>query len=55
MRRSYILPFVLLIVALAGILRFSQGFRLVDTLGMLASGVLAGAALAAIARRRRSP
>ena len=49
--------FVLLIVAVAGIVSFSRGLRLVDTIGLLASGVLAGVALAEIAaaRTRRGP
>jgi hypothetical protein len=45
-------PLILLLVALAGIVTFSQGFRLVDTVGLLVCGVVAGAALAALARRR---
>jgi len=44
-------PLALLLVALAGIAAFSQGFRLVDTIGLLVCGVVAGAALAALARR----
>jgi hypothetical protein len=43
---------VLLLVALAGVVIFSQGFRLIDTVGLLVCGVVAGAALAALARRR---
>jgi len=46
-------PVILLIVALAGIVKFSQGLRVVDTVGLLASGVVAGAALAALAAGRR--
>ena len=46
-------PLILLIVALAGILGFSQGFRLIDTVGLLISGAVAGASMAAIAARRR--
>ena len=53
MRRTDTLPLVLLIVALAGMFRFSQGLSLVDTLGLLASGALAGASLAALAAGRR--
>ena len=45
-------PVILLVIALAGIAAFSQGLRLIDTVGLLASGALAGASLAAIARRR---
>jgi hypothetical protein len=33
---------------------FSQGFRVVDTVGLLASGLAAGASLAALAAARRS-
>jgi hypothetical protein len=43
---------MLLCVALAGIVIFSQGFRLIDTIGLLVCGVVAGAALATLARRR---
>lgn len=44
---------ILLMVALAGIVRFSQGFRLIDTVGLLVSGVVAGASLAAMAAARK--
>jgi hypothetical protein len=44
---------ILLIVALAGIVNFSQGLRVVDTVGLLASGIVAGASLAALAAARR--
>ena len=47
--RSYLL----LVAALAVIVYFSQGLRLVDTVGVLAGGAAAGASLAAIALRRR--
>jgi len=47
------IPVVLLIAALAGVILFSRGLRLVDTVGMLACGVIAGGSLAAIAARRR--
>jgi hypothetical protein len=47
------IPLVLLIAALAGILLFSRGLRLVDTVGMLACGVVAGGSLAALAAGRR--
>lgn len=46
-------PWILLAIALAGFAGFSQGFRIVDTVGLLASGVVAGAALAALAAARR--
>jgi hypothetical protein len=46
-------PLLVLAIALAGILMFSQGLRVVDTVGMLVCGVVAGAALAAIAASRR--
>jgi hypothetical protein len=49
-------PLVLLIAALTGIVFFSRGLRLIDTLGMLTCGVMAGASLASIAAgRRRAP
>jgi hypothetical protein len=48
------LPLLLLIVSLAGIVPFSQGLRLVDTVGMLVCGAIAGASLAALALRLRS-
>ena len=55
MLRPYVPPLVL-IVALAGIVYFSQGLGLVDTLGLLASGAVAGGSFAAMAAgRRRSP
>jgi hypothetical protein len=44
---------ILLIAAVAGILFFSRGLRLVDTVGLLACGVIAGGSLAAIAAARR--
>jgi hypothetical protein len=44
---------IVLLVALAGVVTFSQGFRLVDTVGVLVCGVVAGAAVAALARRGR--
>ena len=47
---------LVLIVALAGTVYFSQGLGLVDSLGLLASGAVAGGSLAAMAAwRRRSP
>ncbi|MBI4888821.1 MAG: hypothetical protein HY824_17110 [Acidobacteria bacterium] len=46
-------PVLVLIVALAGVATFAQGFRVGDTVGLLASGVIAGASLAAIAAARR--
>jgi hypothetical protein len=46
-------PLILLLVALAGVVTFSQGFRLIDTIGLLVCGVVAGAALAALSRRGR--
>lgn len=47
--------YVFLILALGGIAQFSRGLRLVDTIGLLASGVVAGVALAQIAAARKSP
>jgi len=49
------LPLLLLIVSLAGIVQFSQGLRLVDTLGLLACGAVAGASIAAFAAGRKGP
>jgi hypothetical protein len=45
----------ILILALVGIAAFSRGLRLVDTIGLLASGVLAGVALAQLAAARTRP
>lgn len=53
--RSRAVPLILLIVSVAGIVRFSQGLRVIDTVGMLACGVVAGASLAALAARRTGP
>jgi hypothetical protein len=47
--------FVFLMLALGGIAMFSRGLRLVDTIGLLASGVLAGVALAELAAARKGP
>jgi hypothetical protein len=47
------LPLLVLTIAVAGIAVFSQGLRLIDTVGMLICGVVAGASLAAIAAARR--
>jgi hypothetical protein len=47
------IPVVLLIAALAGVILFSRGLRIIDTVGMLACGVIAGGSLAAIAAGRR--
>jgi hypothetical protein len=48
-------PFILLIAALAGVIFFSRGLRVVDTVGMLTCGVIAGGALASIAAGRKGP
>jgi hypothetical protein len=48
-------PVILLIAALAGIIFFSRGLRVVDTVGMLTCGVIAGGALASIAAGRKGP
>ena len=48
-------PYVFLMIALGGIANFSRGLRLVDTIGLLASGALAGVALAQIAAARKGP
>jgi ABC-type uncharacterized transport system permease subunit len=47
-------PLLVLTIAVAGIAVFSQGLRLIDTVGMLICGVVAGASLAAIAAARRT-
>jgi len=39
--------------ALAGIVLFAQGLRVVDTIGLLVCGAVAGAAIAATAAARR--
>jgi hypothetical protein len=46
-------PWVVLIISVAGMVMLSQGFRLIDTVGMLICGVAAGASLASIAASRR--
>ncbi|HEY5619388.1 MAG TPA: hypothetical protein VIK60_15720 [Vicinamibacterales bacterium] len=46
-------PLLVLIAAVAGIVMFSRGLRLVDTVGMLICGAVAGASLAALAAARR--
>jgi hypothetical protein len=43
----------LLLLALGGVAAFGGGLRLVDTIGLLACGVVAGVALAEIAAARR--
>ena len=49
------MAYMFLVLALGGIATFSSGFRLVDTIGLLASGVIAGFALAEIAAGRKAP
>ena len=44
---------VTLSAALAGIILFVQGLRVVDTIGLLICGVAAGASIAAVAAARR--
>ena len=44
---------LVLVIAVTGMVVFSQGLRLIDTVGMLICGVAAGASLAAIAASRR--
>jgi len=44
---------ILLLIAIAGMAWFSQGFNLVDTVSLLACGLAAGGALAALAAARR--
>jgi hypothetical protein len=55
MTRQRAVPLVVLAVAVVAIARFSQGFRVVDTVGLLVSGVVAGASIAALSGLRRSP
>jgi hypothetical protein len=43
---------VILSAALAGMILFAQGFRVIDSIGMLVCGATAGASLAAIAAAR---
>ena len=43
---------VILSAALAGIVLFAQGLRVVDTIGLLVCGAAAGASIAAIAAAR---
>ena len=45
---------LLLGAALAGIVVFLQGLRVIDTVGVLVCGAVAGAALATIAAARQS-
>jgi hypothetical protein len=47
------LAFGLLILSLAGVFGFSQGLRVIDTVGMFVCGALAGCALAELAAARR--
>ena len=53
MRQRIAVPIVVLIIALGGVARFAQGLRLVDTIGLLTSGALAGSAMAQLAAVRR--
>ena len=56
MLRQRALPLAILALALAGMAIFSRGLRVVDTIGLLVSGAVAGASLAALAAaRRRAP
>jgi hypothetical protein len=48
-----VVPIILLIASLAGVVVFSRGLRIVDTVGMLVCGVIAGGSLAALAAARR--
>ena len=52
-RRRLAVSIVLLVIGLGGVTRFSRGLRNVDTIGLFASGVIAGAALAELAAVRR--
>ncbi|MBI3047891.1 MAG: hypothetical protein HYY76_06225 [Acidobacteria bacterium] len=55
MAKRRTVPIILLLVALAGIVTFSQGFRPIDTIALLVCGIVAGASLAALAVGRRKP
>ncbi len=47
------IPAVLILsAALVGMILFAQGFRVIDSIGMLVCGVAAGASLAAIVAAR---
>ena len=52
-QRRFALSLALLIVSLTGLSLFAQGLRTIDTIVMLACGVMGGAALAEIAALRR--
>lgn len=43
-----LVPWILLAGALAGMLTFARGFELVHTVGLLMSGAVGGAAIAAL-------
>ena len=47
-----VVPLIVLVASVAGMLWFSQGLRLIDTIALLACGFVAGGSLAAIAARR---
>jgi len=55
-KRRFILFAAFLVAGAAGLLRFSQGVRNVDALGLFASGAIFGASLAGVlgARRERA-
>jgi hypothetical protein len=46
-------PAIFLLVSLVGMLWFSRGFRVLDSLALLVCGLIAGGALAALAAARR--
>jgi hypothetical protein len=41
-KRQRIIPFVMIVIAMAGLARFSQGVRSVDVVGLFACGALTG-------------
>lgn len=41
-KRQRVIPFVMIVIAMAGLGRFSQGVRSVDVIGLFACGALAG-------------
>jgi hypothetical protein len=44
-KRQRVIPFVMIVIALAGLGRFSQGVRSVDVLGLFACGALTGTSI----------
>ena len=44
-KRQRVILFVMIVIALAGVGRFSQGVRSVDVIGLFACGALAGTSI----------